>query len=89
MLQDQFSGVSSTLHGDIEQLALCSWNFAKYVIATVLFAWRLADTDANAHKILRLQMLGDRAQAVVAGQPTTNFDAVSYTHLTLPTIYSV
>ena len=56
-------------------MALCSWNFAKHVIATVFFAGWLANTDTNAHEILRLQMLGDRAQAVVAGQPTTNFDA--------------
>ena len=56
--------------GDVEQLASALRQLRQHVIRAALLRRRLADADAHAQEVLGVQVLGDAAQPVVAGQTT-------------------
>jgi len=59
-------GIGGALHRVVKQLTFAHRYSTKHVIGTAFFAGGFAHTDAHPHEVLRLEVLGDRAQTVVA-----------------------
>src|SRR5262245_44160768 len=57
--RDDLDGIGSFLNANIEQLALALRHPPEHVVGTVLLCRGLADADAHAHEVVRVQVLLD------------------------------
>ena len=65
---DHLDRVGGLGHRGVEQVALTARDPSQHVAGTVFLVGGLADPDPNPQIVLRLEVLSDAAQAVVAGQ---------------------
>ena len=65
---DALDRVGRLFDGDVHRLALALGDARQHVVGAALLRRRLADTDPHAHELVGVQVLFDRAQAVVAGE---------------------
>ena len=73
--RDALHGVRRRLHCDLELVAHGPGRAPQHVRGALVRARGLADPDADPEEVLRVQMRGDGAQAVVPGQAAPGLEA--------------